>query len=47
MVKSGLISAPYVQSHFRLAIHLLLAIALYAFIILAIDERSFIKYTWI
>ncbi len=42
MVKSGLISAPCV-SHFRLAIHLLLAIALYALLFWQLIEQSFFK----
>ncbi len=42
MVKSGLISAPYV-SHFRLAIHLLLAIALYALLFWQLMAQSFYK----
>lgn len=42
MVKSGLISAPCV-SHFRLAIHLLLAIALYALLFWQLMEQSFFK----
>ena len=42
MVKSGLISAPCV-SHFRLAIHLLLAIALYALLFWQLMRESFYK----
>lgn len=42
MVKSGLISAPCV-SHFRLAIHLLLAIALYALLFWQLIRASFYK----
>ena len=42
MVKSGLISAPCV-SHFRLAIHLLLAIALYALLFWQLMRASFYK----
>ncbi len=42
MVKSGLISAPYV-SHFRLAIHLLLALALYTLLFWQLMAQSFYK----
>lgn len=42
MVKSGLISAPCV-SHFRLAIHLLLAIALYGLLFWQLMRASFYK----
>lgn len=42
MVKSGLISAPCV-SHFRLAIHLLLAISLYALLFWQLMEQSFFE----
>ncbi len=40
MVKSGLVSTPYV-SHFRLAIHLLLAISLYAMLFWQLMKNSF------
>ena len=40
MVKSGLVSSPHV-SHFRLAIHLLLAISLYAILFWQLMKQSF------